>query len=86
MSRSMRTARGAVTPSVTVHSSASPLSMSAMASIAWIRTEVMRATGTVDVFHREKDPEARGDILGYQQRFSALPLRNKYIGAIYSGK
>lgn len=59
---------------------------SAMASIAWIRTEVMRATGTVDVFHREKDPEARGDILGYQQRFSALPLRNKYIGAIYSGK
>ena len=60
--------------------------MSAMASIAWIRTEVMRATGTVDVFHREKDPEARGDILGYQQRFSALPLRNKYIGAIYSGK
>ena len=27
---------------------------SAMASIAWIRTEVMRATGTVDVFHREK--------------------------------
>lgn len=59
---------------------------STMASIAWIRSEVMRATGTIDVFHREKDPEARGDILGYQQRFSALPLRNKYIGAIYSAK
>lgn len=59
---------------------------SAMASIAWIKTEVMRATGDTDVFHREKDPEARGDILGYQQRFTALPLRNKYIGAIYSGK
>lgn len=57
-----------------------------MASIAWIKTEVMRATGDTDVFHREKDPEARGDILGYQQRFTALPLRNKYIGAIYSGK
>lgn len=57
---------------------------SSMASIAWIKTEVVRATGTTEPFHREKDPEARGDIIGYQQRFTALPMRNKYIGAIYS--
>lgn len=57
---------------------------SSMVSIAWIKTEVLRAIGSTDVFHREKDPEARGDILGYQQRFTALPMRNKYIGAIYS--
>lgn len=59
---------------------------SSMASLAYVRTEVMRARGTTEPFIREKDPEARGDILGYQQRFTALPLRNKYIGAIYSGK
>jgi hypothetical protein len=59
---------------------------SSMASLAYVSTEVMRATGTTEPFVREKDPEARGDILGYQQRFTALPLRNKYIGAIYSGK
>lgn len=57
---------------------------SSMASIAWVRTEVCRATGTTDTFSRENDPEARGDIIGYQQRFAALPMRNKYIGAIYS--
>ena len=59
---------------------------SSMASLAYVQTEVMRARGTTEPFVREKDPEARGDILGYQQRFTALPLRNKYIGAIYSGQ
>ncbi len=57
---------------------------SSMASLAFVSTEVMRARGTTEPFIREKDPEARGDVLGYQQRFTALPLRNKYIGAIYS--
>ena len=42
----MRTSRGAVTPMVTVHSSASPLSMSAMASIAaTVPPEVVDAVG-----------------------------------------
>ena len=59
---------------------------SSMASLAYVQTEVMRARGTTEPFIREKDPEARGDILGYQQRFTALSLRNKYIGAIYSGQ
>lgn len=59
---------------------------SSMASVAWIRSEVCRAVGATESYIREKDPEARGDILGYQQRFTALPMRNKYIGAIYSAK
>ena len=59
---------------------------SSMCSLAFVSTEVMRARGTTEPFVREKDPEARGDVLGYQQRFTALPLRNRYIGAIYSDK
>lgn len=59
---------------------------SAMASLVYVKNEVMAATGDTEPFVTYKDPGARGDILGYQQRFTALPLRNKYIGAIYSGK
>lgn len=58
----------------------------AISSLIYCKDEVMRAVGTTDAFITEKDPGARGDILGYQQRFTALPIRGKYIGAIYSGK
>ncbi|PLW89989.1 hypothetical protein [Mucilaginibacter sp.] len=51
-------------------------------SFFFLDTEVMRATGTMDMFSRLKDPEARGDIIGFQQRFVALSLRNKNIGAV----
>lgn len=56
------------------------------ASLCYCKNEVGLARGTVDVFARYNDPEMRGDIIGFQQRAMALPLRNKYIGAIYSGK
>ena len=56
------------------------------ASLVYCDREVMRAIGTTDVFAKYNDPEQRGDVIGYQQRFTALPIRNKYIGAIYSGK
>lgn len=56
------------------------------ASIMYCDTEVMRAQGDVEVFATYKDPKERGDILGFQQRFTALPIRGKYLGAIYSGK
>ena len=46
----------------------------------------MRAMGTTEVFAKYKDPEQRGDILGYQQRFTALPIRGKYIATLYSEK
>lgn len=57
-----------------------------MCSLIYCDTEVMRAVGTTEVFAKYKDPEQRGDVLGYQQRFTALQIRGKYVGAIYSGK
>lgn len=57
-----------------------------ISSLVYAKTQVMRAVGTTDVFTTLNDPSARGDILGYQQRFTALSIRGKYIGAIYSGK
>lgn len=56
------------------------------ASLMYCDTEVMRAMGTTEVFAKYKDPEQRGDILGYQQRFTALPIRGKYTAALYSEK
>lgn len=56
------------------------------ASLCYSATEVCRASGDMDVFVKYKDPAERGDVIGYQQRFTALPIRGKYIGAIYSGK
>ncbi len=55
-----------------------------IASVAYLETEVMRALGTMDMFFKEKDPEARGDIIGFQMRGIALPIRGKGIAAIYS--
>lgn len=56
------------------------------ASIMYVDTEVCLARGATDVFAKYKDPEHRGDIIGFQQRATALSIRNKYMGAIYSGK
>jgi hypothetical protein len=55
----------------------------AVSSIAYLESEVMRADGTLDMFQRLKDPEQRGDIVGFQKRFLAMPIRNKYFAAIY---
>ncbi|WP_443937088.1 hypothetical protein [Pedobacter sp. MW01-1-1] len=51
-------------------------------TLFYSKKEVMRAEGTYDMFSRLKDPEARGDIVGFQKRFLAMPIRDKYIGAI----
>lgn len=51
-------------------------------SLFYSKYEVMRADGTYDMFSRLKDPEARGDIIGFQKRFLGMPIRDKYIGAI----
>lgn len=56
------------------------------ASLVYSDKEVMRAAGDTEVFVKYKDPQERGDVIGYQQRFTAYPIRGKYIGAIYSGK
>lgn len=55
-------------------------------SLMYCDTEVMHAMGSTDVFARYKDPGERGDILGYQQRFTALSIRGKYAAAFYSAK
>ncbi len=57
---------------------------SAISTIAWHKDEVMRADGTTEPFVKYKDPEQRGDVIGFQKRFVALPFRSKYMGAIYS--
>lgn len=51
-------------------------------SLFYSSYEVMRCDGEYDMYSRLKDPEARGDIIGFQKRFLAMPIRNKYIGAI----
>jgi len=61
---------------------AAPAGTDAKSSFAFIDTEVMTAKGTMDMFSRLKDPEARGDIIGFQQRYVALSIRGKYLGAI----
>lgn len=55
-----------------------------IASFCFINSEVMNALGTFDMFERLKDPEQKGDIINFQMRGLALPLRSKYLGAIYS--
>ena len=62
-----------------------PAGTDTMASIAWMRSEVMKCEGDYEVFAKYKDPGERGDVIGFQQRFHAMPIRNKYIGAIRSG-
>ena len=51
-------------------------------SLFYSKYEVMRADGTYDMFSHLKDPDTRGDKIGFQKRFLALPIRGKYIGAI----
>lgn len=47
---------------------------------------VFRACGTMDMFVKYADPEQRGDVIGFQQRFTAGAITGKYIGAIYEDK
>ena len=54
-------------------------------SFCFMRNDVMKADGTAEMFLREKDPEQRGDIVGFQKRFIALPVRTKYLGVLISG-
>lgn len=58
----------------------------APSSLFYADTEVMRAMGDTELFVKYKDPGERGDVLGYQQRATALSIRGKYMGAVYSPK
>ncbi|MFQ9020305.1 MAG: hypothetical protein ACLR6J_00405 [Parabacteroides merdae] len=40
----------------------------------------MRADGDIEVFAKYKDPGERGDVIGFQKRFTALPIRKEVPG------
>lgn len=54
-----------------------------VSSFAFHKDEVMKAMGTIEMFAKFKDPDQKGDVINFQLRFCALPLRVKGIGAIY---
>lgn len=53
-------------------------------SLFYSEREVMRADGDIEVFAKYKDPGERGDVIGFQKRFTALPIRSKYQAVIYN--
>ena len=55
-----------------------------ISSFSFHKDEVMRAIGTVEMFAKYMDPDNKGDVVNFQMRFCALPLRTKAIAAIYS--
>ena len=63
---------------------AAPAGTDTIASTLWVTDEVMKADGSVDVFAKYNDPDQKGDVINFQKRFIALPLRSKGLGAIYS--
>lgn len=54
------------------------------ASIAFCRSEVMRAMGTIEGEPEARWADYRGWLIGFQMRFVAMPFRSKGIGAVYS--
>ena len=61
-------------------------STDAISSIFYYRDAVGRAKSDFDMYYRLKDPEYRGDIIGFNMRGLALPLTGKYLGAIVTPK
>ena len=55
-----------------------------ISSFAFHKDEVMKAMGTVEMFAKYKDPDYKGDVINFQMRYCALPLRATAIAAIYS--
>lgn len=53
-----------------------------ISSVFYFKEEVMRCDGDTTMFERLKDPEQRGDIIGFQKRALVLPFRQKNLGAI----
>ncbi|TNE29197.1 MAG: hypothetical protein EP346_06965 [Bacteroidetes bacterium] len=55
-----------------------------ISSFAYHADEVCKAQGDFDMFDDLKNPYERGDIVGFQMRALALPMRGKAMGAIYA--
>ena len=56
------------------------------ASLAYHEDSVGRCQGDFDMYSALKDPQHRGDIIGFNMRGMALPITGKYIGALLSAK
>lgn len=53
-------------------------------SVAFVKTEAMRAMGTIKGEPEKRWADYRGWLLGFQMRFVAMPFRQYGYGAIYS--
>jgi hypothetical protein len=53
-------------------------------SLFFVDKMVFRADGTYKMFMAEDDPQYRADIVGFQKRFLAMPMKNEGIGALVS--
>ena len=53
-------------------------------SVFFCNSEVFKAMNAFDMFAQYKVPAYGGDVVNFQMRFLALPVRNQAIGAIYS--
>lgn len=56
-----------------------------ISSFAFVGGEVGYANGKTQFFSKEADPEYQADEFNFAQQFQAVPMRNKGIGAIYTG-
>lgn len=76
-----------ISTGVKIAYSASPSdSTDSQGSLFYSKDEVMRADGSLDMFVTYNSPTERGDVIGFQKRFTALPIRKKMQGIIYSDK
>ena len=56
----------------------------AVSSIVFVKSEAMRAMGTIEGEPEKRWADYRGWLLGFQMRFVAIPFRTYGFGAIYS--
>lgn len=56
----------------------------AVCSVAFVKSEAMRAMGTIEGEPEKRWADYRGWLLGFQMRFVAMPFRSFGYGAIYS--
>lgn len=57
-----------------------------IASQVYYKEAVCRAKSMVDMYYRLRDPEYRGDVVGFNMRGIALPITGKYLGAMFTTK
>jgi hypothetical protein len=61
-------------------------STDSVSSFAFYADEIAKADGDVFMYAALNDPKERATIVGFDKRFIAMPIRNKGIGSIISGK